>query len=163
MYAISSIKQLLDTEKWNLFKENKSEQKLIIEEIIEKLGIKPEDPEQLEGNIFMDTIFTTEFYPFDNHTELANSKYFKFIPRNFVCGNVSNYHSCFAVFKTYVLSMITPGTFVSENINYLYHYNMAFPTENGLPFIYTLTIPQLIKFNSGGSYKVLHNKKVLWN
>lgn len=77
-YSISNVRALLDM--WYQLpwlNVNKAEKKLIIEETIEKLGIRPEDPEQIEGNFFMDTIFGLEFYPFDNHTleELINSKY----------------------------------------------------------------------------------------
>jgi len=55
----------------------KIQKKLIIEEIIEKLDIKLEDAEQLEGNIFLDNMFALGFYPFDNNTieEVINSKY----------------------------------------------------------------------------------------
>jgi len=77
-YTISSIRNLLDMwyrMPWMI--EDIAEKKLIIEEIVEKLGIEPEDAEQLEGNIFMDTMFGLEFYPFDNNTieEVINSKY----------------------------------------------------------------------------------------
>lgn len=78
-YSISSIKELLiyirDQLPW--LNVNKAEKKSIIEETIEKLGITPEDAELIEGNIFMDTIFVSEFYPFDNHTleDMINSKY----------------------------------------------------------------------------------------
>lgn len=62
-------------------KENKTEKKLLVEETIEKLGIKAENPEQFEGNIFMDSflLFVSQFYPIDNHTieEITNSKYFE--------------------------------------------------------------------------------------
>lgn len=77
-YSISSIRDLLDMwyqMPWMMG----NEKKLIIDETIEKLGIKAEDSEQLEGNIFLDSLVALEFCPFDNYTfdEIGKSKYFK--------------------------------------------------------------------------------------
>lgn len=77
-YTISNIRELQDIWyeiPWNVL----NEQRLLIEETIGKLGIKAEDPEQIEGNIFADSLFGSEFYPFDNYTlqEAVNSKYLK--------------------------------------------------------------------------------------
>lgn len=74
-YSISNIRELLDMwyqMPWMI----ENEKKLIIEETIEKLGIKAEDPEQIEGNVFADTLFSSEFSPFDNCTldEIGKSK-----------------------------------------------------------------------------------------
>lgn len=85
-YTISSIRELVDM--WYqmpwMITEDEVKKKLIIEEIVEKLDLKPEDPEQIEGNIFTDTIFASKFYPFDNHTieRLVNSKYSKIYVKN---------------------------------------------------------------------------------
>lgn len=60
---------------------------------------------------------------------------------------------------TYITSfktLSTPRVFKTSNINYLHYYDttLAIPTESGLPFIYTLTVPKLIQLNIGGSHKV---------
>ncbi|XP_011879089.1 PREDICTED: uncharacterized protein LOC105568228 [Vollenhovia emeryi] len=132
-YEISNIRELLDMwyhMPWMM--QDNSEKKLIIKETIEKLGIKPDDPEQIEWNIFGDSLFAIHFYAFDNHTfeELAN------------------------MFATYVKSFKSPRVFEARNFNYLYYYDMTmgFPTESGLPFVYTLTVPKFTKIGGGGSH-----------
>ncbi|XP_011706280.1 PREDICTED: vitellogenin-1-like, partial [Wasmannia auropunctata] len=137
-YATSSIKSLINI--WYqmpwMSLPTLDNKKLIIVETIEKLGIKPEDAEPFEGNIFFDSPLGSDFHPYDNQTfeEIIN------------------------MFMNYVASMqMSPlQVFESKNINRLYHYDMTlgFPTETGLPFVYTLTIPQLMRISREGSHQV---------
>ena len=82
-YTVSSIEEL--KQKWlgiwlgekSWMPQNQTKKEWMIETIVEKLGIEPENAEQLEGNFFMDSAFSLGFYPFDNRTleEFTNSKY----------------------------------------------------------------------------------------
>lgn len=89
-YSISNIRELLDMwyqMPWMVG----NEKKLFIEETIEKLGIEAEDPEQIEGNVFMSSLFTSEFYPFDSNTleEIGKSKYFNINFKNQVAFDIA--------------------------------------------------------------------------
>lgn len=48
----------------------------------------------------------------------------------------------------------TPQVLKTRNINCVYYYDvtMAVPTESGLPFIYTLTVPKLTRVKGGGHH-----------
>ncbi|XP_011695972.1 PREDICTED: vitellogenin-1-like [Wasmannia auropunctata] len=139
-FSVSSIRKILIDMGQHMPWKTKSiaEKKSIIEEIIEKLGIIPEDEESFEGNIFIDTIFDSEFYPFDSHT----------------IEDVKN------MMATFIESMSKTQAFESENLNQLGHYDttLGFPTETGLPFIYTLTIPQLTKYSGGESHEIRNSQ-----
>ncbi|EGI60933.1 Vitellogenin-1, partial [Acromyrmex echinatior] len=73
-YAVSSIEEL--KQKWLdillgkrlWMSQNQTRKEWMIETIVKKLGIEPENAEQLEGNFFVDSVFSLGFYPFDNHT-----------------------------------------------------------------------------------------------
>lgn len=88
-YVISSIRQLLsmwDRTKQKEKKNGAREKPLTVETIAQMLNIKSENLEQLEGNIFFNTMFGSHFYPFDNHTVgkiIDSSKYLShFIPKS---------------------------------------------------------------------------------
>ena len=82
-YAVSNIEELkqqwldilLGKRPW--MPQNQTRKEWMIETIVEKLGIEPENVEQLEGNFFLESAFSLGFYPFDNHTleEFTNSMY----------------------------------------------------------------------------------------
>ncbi|XP_036147441.1 uncharacterized protein LOC105839512 [Monomorium pharaonis] len=136
-YEISNIRELLNI--WYQMpwvEENKFEKELLIDKTIKELGIKAEDPEQFEGNIFVDSLYASEFYPFDNYTvqEIINkvTTYFQSLP------------------------LAPTKTFKFENINDVNYYDttLAFPTESGLPFIYTLMTPKLVKISSEFSHEI---------
>ncbi|EGI60934.1 Vitellogenin-1, partial [Acromyrmex echinatior] len=139
-YAVSSIEELkqkcLDIfvykRPWR--SQNQTGKDWMIETIVEKLGIEPEYAAQLEGNFFVDSIFSLGFYPFDNHT------LYEFI-------------------NMFSKSISQTGSYVFEykNINDLNHYDitLGFPTETGLPFIYTLAVPKRTSINKGVSVKVI--------
>ncbi|XP_018374343.1 PREDICTED: vitellogenin-3-like [Trachymyrmex cornetzi] len=141
-YTVSSIEDL--KQKWldvllgdrPWMPQDKTREEWMIETIIEKLGIEPENAEQLEGNFFVDSAFSSGFYPFDNHTleEFIN------------------------ILKMYRKSISRTRLFVSEyqNKNDVNHYDitLGFPTETGLPFIYTLAVPKITSINRGGSIKI---------
>ncbi|KAG5318112.1 VIT1 protein, partial [Pseudoatta argentina] len=143
-YAVSSIEEL--KQKWldillgkrSWMPQNQTRKEWMIETMIEKIGIEPENAEQLEGNFFVDSVFSLGFYPFDNNTleEFTN------------------------MLKMYYKSISQTGSYVFEykNVNDLNHYDitLGFPTETGLPFIYTLTVPKITSINKGGSLKVTH-------
>lgn len=145
-YSVSSIEELkqmwldiwLGGRPW--MPQNKTEKEWMIETMIEKLGIEPENAEQLEGNFFMDSAFSLEFYPFDNHTleEFTN------------------------MLKMYYKSILQTGSYVSKYkmVNDLNHYDitLGFPTETGLPFIYTLKVPKITSVNTEGSIKVTESQ-----
>jgi len=79
-YIISSIKQFFNMWDQTEQKEKKYKDKQIlsVEKIAQFLNITSENLEQLEGNIFLNTIFGAQFYPFDNHTieKIIDGKYF---------------------------------------------------------------------------------------
>ncbi|XP_011879023.1 PREDICTED: vitellogenin-1-like [Vollenhovia emeryi] len=133
-FAISNTRGFLDM--WYQMpwmKRDNIEKKLIIEDTIEKLGIKSEDPEQIEWSVFEDSVFATKFYAFDNHTfdDIAN------------------------MFTRYVESLKSSREFETGRLNYLYCYDttLGFPTESGLPFSSTLAASQFIRIASAESHK----------
>ncbi|XP_077269198.1 vitellogenin-1-like [Temnothorax americanus] len=129
MYTVSHIRELLSDTWYQKTGLKNTGKKSIIEETIEKLGIKPDNLEQFEGNVFIDSILSSSFYPLDNNT----------------------FNEMLDTWGRYLESLKTASDFESRNINYLYQYDMTlgFPTESGLPFMYTLTIPKLGRISSG--------------
>jgi len=59
-----------------------------------------------------------------------------------------------------LISNTSTQVFEPTNINHLNHYDMimGFPTETGLPFIYTLTFSTLRRLSSGESYKEVNSE-----
>ncbi|XP_025073621.1 vitellogenin-2-like [Pogonomyrmex barbatus] len=137
IYTISSlieaIQSMKDTFK-RVWGEDKNEEKVAIEEMIAQLNIKQDDLEHFEGSILMNTLFSSFFYPFDNNT----------------------IEEIMRVLKTDMISWREPGSFGSKNINYLNNYEvmLGFPTESGLPFIYTLSLANLMRINGDASHNM---------
>ncbi|XP_036146960.1 vitellogenin-1 [Monomorium pharaonis] len=132
-YEMSSAKELLDMWNhmpWMTMDKTLTENKLLIEETIEKLGIKAEDPEEFEGNIFVDTLLASELILFDNHT----------------VEHITNVVTACIKLSQKIQTQVS----VTTNMNHMQYYDMtlAFPSESGLPFIYTLTIPKLMRVSS---------------
>ncbi|XP_011879024.1 PREDICTED: vitellogenin-1-like [Vollenhovia emeryi] len=132
-YAISNMRGLLDM--WYQMpwmKRDNVEKELIIKDTIDKLGIIPEEPEQIEWYMLADSLFSRQFYAFDNHTfdDIAN------------------------MFTRYIDSSKSSRNFESRNLNNLYYYDMTlgFPTESGLPFVYTLTLSQVSQIGGAESH-----------
>lgn len=67
-YMVSSVKQLLNI--WETLENDADDEQKpsAVEKIARELGIQPEHPQQLEGNLFSNGIYDSHFYPFDNHT-----------------------------------------------------------------------------------------------
>ncbi|XP_011879025.1 PREDICTED: vitellogenin-1-like [Vollenhovia emeryi] len=134
-YAISNINELLDM--WYQMpwmKRDNVEKKLIIKDTIDKLGIIPEEPEQIEWNMLADSLFSRHFYAFDNHTfdDIANR------------------------ITSYIEALKSSRDFESRNLNNLHYYDrtLGFPTESGLPFVYTLTVSQVTRIGGAESHEM---------
>ncbi|KAL0112914.1 hypothetical protein PUN28_012279 [Cardiocondyla obscurior] len=128
-YSVSSINDLLDI--FGQIFNRGTDEAVIIEDVINKLGFKPEDSEQFEGNIYMDTMFNSFFYPVDNRT----------------------FEELFKMVQTYAPLFKEDQAFKTKNFNNLYLYDMtlAFPSESGFPFIYTVMMPKLTRISGGRS------------
>ncbi|XP_019887836.2 uncharacterized protein LOC105281428 [Ooceraea biroi] len=134
-YVVSSMKQFLAI--WDTLENddnNEQPKPSIIEEIVRALDIQPEDPQQLEGNIFWNSFYDGRFYPFDNHTierivETWSKKFMK---------------------------AMEPGLFQPKNINHLESFDITvgFPMESGMPFIYTFEAPRMMRLSGEGKFNI---------
>lgn len=63
---------------------------------------------------------------------------------------INYYYCCITVLTTYAMSFKSPEILKFLSMYYLYNYDMTlgFPTESGLPFVYTLSIPKLTHITS---------------
>nr|XP_012221807.1 PREDICTED: uncharacterized protein LOC105671873 [Linepithema humile] len=139
-YVISSIRQFFNM--WDQTeqkeKKDRARGRLTVETIAQMLNIKPENLEQLEGNIFLNTMFGMQFYPFDNHTieKITDILKMYFVPsaklKSFEFGD-----------KTLVNS---------------YDITLELPTESGLPFVYTLKMSELVRVSGKGTLDIKRSK-----
>ncbi|XP_053979658.1 vitellogenin-like [Hylaeus volcanicus] len=102
-------------------KDDKSNEKLKTEKLAEELNIMPEEPIPLEGNILINSKFGSGFLPF-NKPELIKM---------------------FTAFSNNVVQ--TNGDYKSWSEFASYDVTLSFPTETGLPFVFTFNIPTLWK------------------
>ncbi|CAL7934467.1 unnamed protein product [Xylocopa violacea] len=122
---LSSFKALMDIG----FTKNGNEEavKMAAERIAEELNIVPEEPVPFEGNLMWNSRYTWRFLPFDSASIRGTYLWIA----NQLAGEKQ---------EKYV------------NLNKLFSYDitLAFPTETGLPFVYTLRVPILYKFSGTG-------------
>ncbi|XP_076672909.1 vitellogenin [Andrena cerasifolii] len=123
---LSNVKPVLDM----LLKSSNNKERsgrTATEKIAEELNIIPDEPIPFEGNLLWNSKFTSRFWPFDNQalqkipTLLAN-------------------HAM----------ALKNGGYVNLNKLMSYEITVSFPTETGLPFVYTFKEPILYKI-SGNS------------
>ncbi|XP_077269193.1 vitellogenin-3-like [Temnothorax americanus] len=120
-YTISNIQQLIG-KLWHSKEGNGREeapQKSRVEKLAQALKIKPEYLNKLEGNVYLDTIYNLIFYPFESNSVPSYSKLQDFWK------------------KDQKLELTVFNNYEST---------VSFPIEtNGLPFVYSLESPTLIK------------------
>jgi len=156
-YMVSSVKQLLNI--WDVLENEDEEQKAsAVGKIAHALGIHPEDPQQLEGNLLFNSLYNSRFYPFDNHTieRLVDSKcpnrFAEIFLLNMYDCIVFNYRFCITVMTKNFIKAMEPGLFQFKTISHLdtCDITMGWPTESGLPFVYMLEAPTLTTFSGEG-------------
>lgn len=125
---VSSIRALTD-KLWNKQQKRDSTEKTHTEKIAEMLNMEPDDPIQVEGHGLWNTIYVTNGIFFDNHT-------LERLPSLIAKG--------IAEFKN--------GHHFNFNRLTNYEITLSFPTETGLPFVYNVKIPSLLK--SEGNAKI---------
>ncbi|XP_076296565.1 vitellogenin [Lasioglossum baleicum] len=121
-----------------LFEENKEQTgKLPTEKLADELKITPSDPIDVEGIIKWDNKFSSRQLPFDANT-------LRKIP------------------KLMSLHGMDLKNGVDVNLNKLsaYEVTLSFPTETGLPFLYTLKVPVLQKFSGKGQMRFESDKSM---
>ncbi|KZC03969.1 PREDICTED: vitellogenin-like [Dufourea novaeangliae] len=125
---LSTVKPILET----MFKDkdDKNSGPMMTEKLAEELNIVPEEAIKLEGNVLFNSKFTTKFLPFDSQT-------LRTIP-NWI--------------STRALDMKNGG-YLNENKLMAYEVTLSFPTETGLPFVYTFKMPILYKIIGQGQVK----------
>ncbi|XP_071647177.1 vitellogenin-2-like [Temnothorax longispinosus] len=120
-YTISNIQQLVG-KLWHSEEGNGREeapQKSRVEKLAQALKIKPEYLNKLEGNVYLDTMYNLIFYPFESNSVPSYSKLQDFWKKNQKLEST--------VFNNYESTV-------------------SFPIEtNGLPFVYSLESPTLMK------------------
>ena len=114
---VSSIRSILEL---NTSQKDRDRIRLAAEKIAEELNILPSPSIPLEGNMYWNGKYTTKFLPFDK-TSLS-------------------------LFRELIM-MYLKGEKQGNLINRLQSYDVTFgfPTETGLPFVYTFEIPMLFK------------------
>ncbi|XP_043252525.1 vitellogenin-like [Colletes gigas] len=120
MAMLSTVKPLIDM----LFADQKkqSSERSWTQKIAEELNIIPEEPMKMEGNIMWNSKYSSYFWPFDKK-ELNNLN---------------------ALMATYFTSM-QDGRYINVNKFMSYDVVLSFPTDTGLPFVHTLSVPTLYK------------------
>ncbi|KAK2583797.1 hypothetical protein KPH14_009697 [Odynerus spinipes] len=122
-FMVSSMKNLLELYQQKQM-EKEDTRETLVEKIAKMLSIESEYPEQVEGNYFINSRYQNHFFAFDNHT-------LERIPK---------------VFMNRLKSM-KAGSRTNLNRLMSYDINLSYPTETGLPFVYSLRIPILHKMS----------------
>ncbi|XP_076655137.1 vitellogenin [Halictus rubicundus] len=131
---LSNVERIIDI----LFEKDKSPSgKMPTEKLADELKITPEDPIDIEGNIMWDNKYVSKFLPFDART-LRN------IP------NLISIHGM----------DLKNGVNVNLNKLSAYEVTLSFPTETGLPFLYTLKVPVLQKLSGKGKVQFESDKSM---
>ncbi|XP_018399014.1 PREDICTED: vitellogenin-3-like [Cyphomyrmex costatus] len=121
-HAVSSVRQLLDHLNIGLMQNEETDQEMHksrIEKLMRVLQLKTKQLDKLEGHIYVNTIFETLFYPYDGRTlQMIFSQLKDSLKRDQQWDSV--------LFNNYETTL-------------------SFPTESGLPFMYTLESPMIIK------------------
>ncbi|XP_029035514.2 vitellogenin-like [Osmia bicornis bicornis] len=127
---ISSVQSLLDTV-YKIGRDKHMPEKMPAERIAEELNIITDKPVELEGNLIWKTKFLSRFMPFDGH-------------------DVRGMHN-YLVKKVMAMK---DGGYMNLNKFASYDITLSFPTETGLPFVYTLKVPVLNKMSGSGQLKM---------
>ncbi|XP_076766164.1 vitellogenin [Xylocopa sonorina] len=98
--------------------------KMATEKLAEELNIVPDEPTPLEGLLMWNSKYTTRLLPFDSESVRGT---FSWIAQKLAEEKQEGY--------------------VNMNKLFCYDVTLAFPTETGLPFVYTLRVPILYKFS----------------
>ncbi|XP_035723486.1 vitellogenin-like [Vespa mandarinia] len=116
--SISSINSLLEMN-WHKHGKAKTEES-IAEKTAKMLNIESDDVEQVEGNVFFTTPYINRYFSFDNHT-----------------------------IERILRDLQSPKDNRHVNMNKLLSYDitLSFPTETGLPFVYSLHVPIIRKLS----------------
>ncbi|XP_011879026.1 PREDICTED: vitellogenin-3-like [Vollenhovia emeryi] len=123
-YGVSSVRQLLNNIDKLWQKESgkvneKFMRKTRAEEIAETLKIKPENLDKLEGSLFLNTLFGFIYYPFDSNTLQQVPVMWK--------------------------NMLKKDHGIRSTGFYNYERTVTLPLETGLPCVFSLEIPTLVK------------------
>ncbi|XP_076239410.1 vitellogenin [Calliopsis andreniformis] len=133
---LSNARPLIDLLQ-KVFNKNQQSGQSMAEQIAEELNIVPDEPIQLEGNLLWNTKFISRFLPFDRHT-IRN------IP-----------------------SLVSSNLAAMKNMKYFnmqklmsYDIILSFPTETGLPFVYSFRMPILWKVSGNGQLQISNDMSV---
>nr|QPN77961.1 vitellogenin precursor [Centris tarsata] len=109
-----------------LYDSKKDEQsvKMAAERIAEQLSIIPEEAIPLEGNLMWNTEYLSRFLPFDK----------------------KSVHQLHLMILKNIMA-VTSGDYINVNKLMSYDVTLGFPTESGLPFVYTFRVPTLQKLS----------------
>ncbi|XP_031845188.2 vitellogenin [Nomia melanderi] len=119
---LSSVRPILEM---SLDSEEKEQSgKWLCEKLAEELHIIPEEPIEIEGNILLDSKFSSKFLPFDGRT-------LRKIP---------------AWIREQIMAP-KHGGYINLNKLMSYEVTLSFPTETGLPFVYMFKAPTLYKMS----------------
>ena len=130
MAMISNVKPVLDMLLMRSDDKERSE-RTATEKIAEELNIIPDEPIRLEGNLLWNSKFASSFLPFDKEA-------LRKIP---------------TLLANHAMALKN-GRYVNLNKLMSYEVTLSFPTETGLPFVYTFKMPTLYKFSGNGQLQI---------
>lgn len=126
-YGVSSVKQLID-----IFEKPEVHQESAwLDSIRQSLNMQEKTRKQVEGNVRVSTIFGSHFYPFDQQG--------------------------IEKFVSKIKNMLKHDQNMHINRMDSFEETLSFPTESGLPFTYTITVPTLTRIS--GSKKNLQGNQ----
>ncbi|XP_012139918.2 vitellogenin [Megachile rotundata] len=135
MAMISDVQPLIEA--LTMTTDKPSFEKMATEKIAEQLKIVADKTVEMEGNILWRSKFLSKFIPFDKNT-VHNM-------RNQITKNMMS---------------MKDGGYVNLNKLMSYDVTLSFPTETGLPFVYTLRVPVLHKLIGTGQMKMDRERNV---
>ncbi|XP_017881745.1 vitellogenin-like [Ceratina calcarata] len=126
LIMMSSVKTFVETS-LKTFNQDKETVKSMVDTIVKELNIVADKATPFEGNLLWSSKFIMQFMPFDRHTIDTLLQ---------------------GLLKS--LMDIKQENYINMNKLASYDMTLAFPTETGLPFIYTLRVPMLFKISGTG-------------
>ena len=130
MAMISNVKPMLDLLSKNSDDKERSG-RTATEKIAEELNIIPGEPIPVEGNLLWNSKFASRFWSFDNEA-------LRKIP---------------TLLANYATALRNTG-YVNLNKLMSYEVTLSFPTETGLPFVYTFKVPTLYKLSGNRQLQI---------
>ncbi|XP_011061918.1 PREDICTED: vitellogenin-2-like [Acromyrmex echinatior] len=131
-YLVSNVRQL-----WNNLKSEETSHEMLkksrIEKLLKVLQLKSEDLNKLEGHVFLSTVHDLLIYPFDSQTVRTISSRLKNFFKKDQRLNLTLFNN--------------------------YETMLSFPIESGLPFLYSLNSPMVLKLKAEMKNDELSNKK----